>query len=114
MKRRADSRENCLICGVKSWDKICPLCHMEHPNVDSRQLEKKIAFQKRRNIANLAIAKPALRERIFTKDNRTCQKCGSTESITIHHIISVYMCGSNEDDNLTTYCRSCNSATNPD
>ena len=114
MKRLADNRKRCLICKAKSWEKICPLCRITHPGIDSRQLERKRAYAKRRRVANLAIAHPALRLTVFARDNYRCQKCGSIENLTVHHVVSVYMGGSNDLDNLTTYCRRCNSATNPD
>lgn len=51
-----------------------------------------------------------LKERIKERDNHTCQKCGSTERLSVHHIdYDKQNCG---DDNLITLCMSCNISVN--
>jgi 5-methylcytosine-specific restriction endonuclease McrA len=40
--------------------------------------------------------------------NNKCQKCGTTENITIDHIIPLSKGGTNETNNLQPLCRSCN------
>lgn len=47
--------------------------------------------------------------RIMVRDGGKCVKCSATEDLTIDHIVPVSKGGSDEDDNLRTLCRSCNS-----
>ncbi|MEF3075192.1 HNH endonuclease [Methylobacter sp. Wu1] len=49
------------------------------------------------------------RERIFARDNYTCQYCGSTNvDLQCDHILPLAKGGSNEDDNLVAACVVCN------
>lgn len=49
------------------------------------------------------------RQRIFSRDNYTCQYCGAYGvQLECDHIIPVSKGGSNEDDNLVTACFHCN------
>ncbi|WP_378955409.1 HNH endonuclease [Pelosinus sp. sgz500959] len=52
---------------------------------------------------------PTQRQRIFSRDNFKCQKCDSTERLSIDHIIPRSKGGTNEDSNLQTLCIYCNS-----
>ena len=45
---------------------------------------------------------------VFAKYNNTCLKCGTTENITIDHIVPLAGGGSNWTDNLQLLCASCN------
>jgi 5-methylcytosine-specific restriction endonuclease McrA len=47
---------------------------------------------------------------IFERDGYKCQYCGRLADLTIDHILPLSRGGSNNRDNLTTACRSCNSA----
>lgn len=58
------------------------------------------------NRAPIAVEK---RSRIFARDNHACTYCGSTERLSIDHIVPISREGTDEDDNLTTACRACNS-----
>lgn len=49
------------------------------------------------------------RERIMKRDGYQCVICGSTERLTIDHIVPRSKGGSGEDDNLRVLCNSCNS-----
>lgn len=49
------------------------------------------------------------RAEVFARDPHKCQCCGSTEHLTIDHIIPLARGGSNDLDNLQILCRSCNS-----
>ena len=46
--------------------------------------------------------------RVKKRDNYKCVKCGSTENLTIDHIIAVYNGGTNKIGNLQTMCAKCN------
>lgn len=50
------------------------------------------------------------RQRIFERDNFTCQYCGSTENLECDHHIPLILDGSDDDSNLITACRKCNRA----
>lgn len=56
---------------------------------------------------------PALSEldrwRIFERDNFTCQRCESRLRLTVDHKLARSKGGTNDEDNLETLCRSCNS-----
>jgi hypothetical protein len=51
----------------------------------------------------------SLREQVYTRDGRTCLSCGSTEDLTLDHIHPYSRGGSDDESNLQTLCRSCNS-----
>ncbi|MBD3004759.1 HNH endonuclease [Streptomyces sp. 5-10] len=51
----------------------------------------------------------AKRARIFERDGHACLACGSTEDLTLDHIVHWSKGGGNEDTNLRTLCHSCNS-----
>lgn len=54
-------------------------------------------------------AKRMWRERIFERDGHRCTYCGSTENLTIDHIIPRCRGGARWDaSNCRTACRSCN------
>jgi hypothetical protein len=47
---------------------------------------------------------------VFADDNYRCANCGSTQDLTVDHIIPVSKGGGNERSNLRTLCRPCNSS----
>lgn len=59
------------------------------------------------------ILSPELRKAVLARDNNTCQICKAisgqeyTEVLDVHHIIEVYLGGSDSIDNLTTACTVC-------
>lgn len=75
--------------------------------------EERQIYRKRRNRASNHTHKPEVRTRIFTRDNYRCLQCGSTENLTIDHIVSVYSGGTDEDNNLQTLCNPCNAGKAP-
>jgi hypothetical protein len=48
---------------------------------------------------------------IFTecliRDNHTCQDCGSTKCLEVHHLLPISQGGRNKLDNLKTVCHDC-------
>lgn len=52
---------------------------------------------------------PLLREEIFKNDEYKCVECGSTDNLSIDHIIPRSKGGTNKKENLRTLCIKCNS-----
>jgi 5-methylcytosine-specific restriction endonuclease McrA len=50
-----------------------------------------------------------IRQKILQKYKFTCQKCGSKEKLTIDHIKPISKGGTDDFNNLTILCKSCNS-----
>lgn len=49
------------------------------------------------------------RQRIITRDGGICGVCGTHEELTVDHIVPLSRGGANDDSNLQTLCRRCNS-----
>lgn len=49
------------------------------------------------------------RQNIFKRDNHRCQYCGTTEDLTLDHVIPKSKGGKTNWDNLLTACKRCNS-----
>jgi 5-methylcytosine-specific restriction endonuclease McrA len=49
-----------------------------------------------------------VRRYVLERDRHQCQSCGTTQTLTIDHIIPLAKGGSNDVSNLQTLCRSCN------
>lgn len=64
----------------------------------------------RRMRASYFVRSPEVRSRIFARDGHHCLRCGSPEELTVDHIKPVVKGGGDEDENLQTLCRKCNSA----
>lgn len=52
---------------------------------------------------------PSKRLRIYRRDGFECVVCGSNDDLTLDHIVPFSDNGSDDDSNLQTMCRSCNS-----
>jgi len=51
----------------------------------------------------------AIRDRIFARDDYTCQYCGERgKKLECDHVVAVAKGGSHDDQNLTTACIACN------
>lgn len=50
------------------------------------------------------------RNRVYRRDDYRCVNCGSKENLTLDHIIPWSEFGPDSEDNLRTYCLSCNCA----
>lgn len=59
----------------------------------------------------MEIINPALRKKVFERDNFTCQKCKvqdkSARILEAHHINPLYANGEDELNNLITLCSNC-------
>lgn len=74
---------------------------------------QKQAYKYRRGQASRYTRRPEVRQRIFSRDNNRCGECGSTQDLTIDHIISIYRGGIDDDSNLQTPCNRCNAGKAP-
>lgn len=52
----------------------------------------------------------ALRAQIFERDGHACTYCGDVENLCCDHILPLIQGGTNDPENLTTACRTCNSS----
>lgn len=68
-------------------------------------------YEKRRQKANAFNARVKLE--VFARDNNRCVKCGSTEHLTVDHIIPVLRGGPSSMENVQTLCNSCNAGQSP-
>lgn len=50
----------------------------------------------------------AVRERVYDRDGRRCLACGTTEALTIDHVVPLDLGGRHAEDNFQTLCRPCN------
>lgn len=51
---------------------------------------------------------PAVKQQLRVKFNNKCVKCGSTEDLSIDHIVPKWLGGSDNIENLQIMCRTCN------
>ena len=51
-----------------------------------------------------------LRAQVYARDGLRCVVCGSTDRLTIDHIVPVSKGGTNDIDNLQSMCQPCNSS----
>jgi 5-methylcytosine-specific restriction endonuclease McrA len=81
----------------------------------------KTRYKALRNASSSFIKRKDVRQIILTMYDNKCTKCGSTKSLEIDHIISVYLCAKgyidvenlNAFENLTILCGKCNSGRCP-
>ena len=65
--------------------------------------------ERRRRDASSFIAKKSTKQYILDKYGMMCIKCGTTEKITIDHIVPVSKGGEDTHENIQPLCSSCNS-----
>ena len=53
---------------------------------------------------------PNVRESVFNRDGRKCLRCGSTDDLSIDHVVPLAKLGTNDPDNLQTLCKRCNAS----
>jgi hypothetical protein len=97
---------------VETWrhaiDKFRAKGMIEHQEKGGYKISNWEYDQKYRDRPPLAIWR-IIRERIFSRDDYTCQYCGSRGvSLQCDHVIPVSRGGSNDDSNLVTACKPCN------
>jgi len=46
---------------------------------------------------------------LILRDGPKCKTCGTTQNLTVDHIVPIYYGGTNDLDNLQILCKSCNS-----
>jgi len=74
----------------------------EHP-------EKRAATQQRRRARKLgATIAPFDESQVYERDGLQCVYCGSTDDLTLDHIVPLAGGGAHSIDNLTVACQSCN------
>nr|DAS52579.1 MAG TPA: HNHc [Caudoviricetes sp.]DAY29662.1 MAG TPA: HNHc [Caudoviricetes sp.] len=82
-----------------------------------RNSNQKVRYKALRNSSDSFIKRKDVRDFLLEKYNYQCSICGSTDSLEIDHIISVFKASIKEFDidklnnieNLTVLCRKCNS-----
>lgn len=62
-----------------------------------------------RKKASNHISKKEIRDAVFNKYGKVCLCCGSTENLTIDHVIPVKKGGKNDISNYQPLCKGCNS-----
>lgn len=75
---------------------------------DIRMFEygKGMAFRTRQEYRSM---RDALMDALITRDGKYCKSCGTTENMSIDHVVPVVKGGKNVISNLQLLCRSCNS-----
>lgn len=76
---------------------------------DNLKKENERIYQIPRKKAQKFISNPEVREQIFNKYGAACLRCGSTEKLSIDHVVPVAKGGENHVKNLQPLCKSCNS-----
>ena len=89
--------KNCLHCGQKFT--ITKAAYKEQTYCSARcrkEFRKLVSEQRLEN-----------RESILLRDGYTCRKCGSRDTLTVHHIIPTSEGGTWDADNVITLCQPC-------
>ena len=102
-----------LDCAVKFQD-IIETC-LEMGLFDKQAWQSAILFSPSLYEQSIALTKRSAEYRVykdlvFERDGYQCVYCGSTDNLTLDHVVPVIRGGSNEPDNLACACKSCNSS----
>jgi len=79
---------------------------IEQARLEKLRAERKIESRRNdlRKKARLHLAT------LIKRDGEFCQRCGTTENLTVDHVVALANGGSNELDNLQLLCNRCNVA----
>lgn len=112
--KRPQGKAECATCRKMShflYDigkvMVCPRCY------GNRHSELLNGRRTRRAVAEWRGGQritPEARREVLKRDGHRCAKCGTSEQLTIDHIRSLEMHGSNHPSNLQILCRTCNSS----
>lgn len=80
---------------------LITLPNIKDINADARELRRILGIRTGMDFGH--------RWDVLRRDGGTCVACGSTEHLTVDHILPVSRGGTNEPDNLQCLCRHCNS-----
>ncbi len=109
-----DIADYCEFPGIKEW-----LCYRDKlvakGMLEEHQGKYRISNWQEFQSPSNPYGRPALsewriiRDRVFARDNHTCQYCGATD-VKLHcdHVVPISRGGTNDDDNLVAACETCN------
>lgn len=106
MENRCDFQNGwCKSCG-KSQGQGEILCFYDDQFYQDIEINKvsieHVKIHKRKQI------KSSVRQSVYNRDGRKCLKCGTTEGLTIDHVIPLSIGGKNSTSNYQTLCGKCN------
>lgn len=91
------------------WQKMCEKRGLTPVNIVAATVEERQALSNpakphpnRRKISDRT------RLRIYERDGYVCVMCGSNKNLTLDHILALANGGGNEEENLQTMCKTCN------
>lgn len=70
----------------------------------------RILDKKRRDAERKRQMRSVAPAEVFARDDYQCQRCGSSDDLTIDHVLPFSHGGTADPSNLQTLCRSCNSS----
>ncbi len=102
-KREFPKRGNKIYCSrkckVKAKDKRTGRCYRHNKErIERRKKEGKFAYREN-----------AYRKIILSFLGNKCSKCGDNKKLHIHHIIPIFLGGTNDCKNITLLCEKCHS-----
>lgn len=74
----------------------------------SAEYGRRVLRAERMNMARAHVG-PGKRKRVLDRDGRKCRTCGTSDDLTVDHIVSVALGGGADMSNLQSLCRTCNS-----
>lgn len=69
-----------------------------------------VAYKEARRVASGNIRNIELRQSVFARDGNRCLHCGTSDNLSVDHIVPVFRGGSSDIENLQTLCVPCNSS----
>jgi len=108
LKRHRDARKAQRAAYNQRWRAANP-DYRKHYN-DTHKEERAASNNRRRALKAAATIEDFDIMEVWEREGYTCAYCGSTENLTIDHIVALADGGSHSLDNLTVACQSCNSS----